>query len=680
MAYDPDVHDITLNGVDYRVLARQRDSAPEFVAKFNTGDQGENDLDLFKSKSTDTFGGGQWQQRWKEDSVVANIINGYFNEVDEVLYPTPDHPATGISAIGASGNITQLAVFDEKLLTIADNGIYTNAQYTNAVLAQNTITTIPTAMNTVTGIASTARYDTNGGSSLLIISGDDSSPETDSWSWDGTTTISNFETTDDQYLVAFSRGTLYGLRNGGKLYFYDGSAWQETGWRAGSSRLEPLAMFDFNSRLWIAKEDGLYQWDGVQIVKVLNFENNELNNSFDKRAILQGWLYYMLDGFLMRFNGSIVEKLRDFRGYDIADICAGKDRIWIVQRGTTTWVDSGKLPYSASKTYLHVFDGVGFYTWKEYESSTGDASKIIYWNDHIVVAHNNDTITSTGEFKIWKMSDEFTDADADPMVIETSEFNAGYSNINKYLRRIEVEHINLGASDTIKVEVRTYDGETWGSYTDLGNITTTTPNYIDLSDLGADGTFLSMQIRVTLTRASGSSAGIRDLSFRYVLVPENRWRWTLTLPTNNEELTDLLDDDQNPNTLRYNIEQALESDAPVDFLDVHWTLLDEALDASETGISVNDANIFKVNDIILIDSEKMKVTAIDTGTNTLTVDRGARNTTATTHTDNTRVYINQEVYVERLINENLTPRGEQDRGDSDGTKYDSIMQIQLTEI
>ena len=67
------------------------------------------------------------------------------------------------------------------------------------------------------------------------------------------------------------------------------------------------------------------------------------------------------------------------------------------------------------------------------------------------------------------------------------------------------------------------------------------------------------------------------------------------------------------------------------------TQLDEALDASETGIDVDDeTGITDAGDVILVDNELMLVSPT-TDDNTLTVTRGHSGTTATTHADNTLV-------------------------------------------
>jgi hypothetical protein len=67
------------------------------------------------------------------------------------------------------------------------------------------------------------------------------------------------------------------------------------------------------------------------------------------------------------------------------------------------------------------------------------------------------------------------------------------------------------------------------------------------------------------------------------------------------------------------------------------TQLNEALDASETGVDVDDeTGITDTGDVILVDNELMLVSAT-TDDNTLTVTRGHSGTTATTHADNTLV-------------------------------------------
>tara|TARA_R110000803_G_scaffold9824_4_gene30625 strand:+ start:5203 stop:7731 length:2529 start_codon:yes stop_codon:yes gene_type:complete len=77
--------------------------------------------------------------------------------------------------------------------------------------------------------------------------------------------------------------------------------------------------------------------------------------------------------------------------------------------------------------------------------------------------------------------------------------------------------------------------------------------------------------------------------------------------------------------------------APIEQLLYSGSLLNEALTTSETGINVDDGTDFSSGNIIQVDKEKMKVTGITS--NTLTVTRAYLGTSATTHTEDSAVYI-----------------------------------------
>jgi len=63
--------------------------------------------------------------------------------------------------------------------------------------------------------------------------------------------------------------------------------------------------------------------------------------------------------------------------------------------------------------------------------------------------------------------------------------------------------------------------------------------------------------------------------------------------------------------------------------------LNEALDTTETAVDVDEGGQFSVNEMIQIDDEIMLITAIST--NTLTVTRGYRDTTAANHADDSEI-------------------------------------------
>lgn len=67
-----------------------------------------------------------------------------------------------------------------------------------------------------------------------------------------------------------------------------------------------------------------------------------------------------------------------------------------------------------------------------------------------------------------------------------------------------------------------------------------------------------------------------------------------------------------------------------DVLDTSTATLAEDLDASETAVDVTSGAAFTPGQVIVIDSERLEISAI--GTNTLTVERGINGTTAAAHT------------------------------------------------
>ena len=75
----------------------------------------------------------------------------------------------------------------------------------------------------------------------------------------------------------------------------------------------------------------------------------------------------------------------------------------------------------------------------------------------------------------------------------------------------------------------------------------------------------------------------------------------------------------------------------LELIQTNTTLLNEALDNSETGVDVDDGTVFSINDVIKIDSEQMLITSIST--NTLTVTRAYNSTSATTHLNNAGITI-----------------------------------------
>ena len=83
----------------YRVRSIVRDSAPSIAPRFSTGIQGQTDLDLLKSSSTNNLAGGMFQRDFDDPQMVARAI-GVFNKYDENTYPTPPRSAPTATNFG----------------------------------------------------------------------------------------------------------------------------------------------------------------------------------------------------------------------------------------------------------------------------------------------------------------------------------------------------------------------------------------------------------------------------------------------------------------------------------------------------------------------------------------------------------------------------------------------------
>lgn len=164
-----------------------------------------------------------------------------------------------------------------------------------------------------------------------------------------------------------------------------------------------------------------------------------------------------------------------------------------------------------------------------------------------------------------------------PLAFETGWFDGGFAELEGALFRTAIDGYNLSATETVRVEYRLNNDEQ-ADWLDLGTFTLNQQE-IWFDDDHQGVAFKTVQFRITLDRGIG-----------------------------------------------------------VRFAD-SGTNLNEDLDLVETGVDVVDSALFRIGDVIRIDSEQMLVTAITPGTNTLTVTRNYNGTVAAVHANGTDVYL-----------------------------------------
>lgn len=163
-----------------------------------------------------------------------------------------------------------------------------------------------------------------------------------------------------------------------------------------------------------------------------------------------------------------------------------------------------------------------------------------------------------------------------PLPFETGWFDGGFSELEGALLRMSINGYHITSTETVKVEYRLNNDED-ASYKTLGTYTANKQEIRFATDHRGVA-FKSVQFRITLDRGIG-----------------------------------------------------------VKFSDSQQNLT-EALDDSETGIDVDDSVVFRVGDVIRVDTEQMLVTSITVSGNTLNVTRAYNSTTAATHDSGKDVY------------------------------------------
>lgn len=86
-----------------------------------------------------------------------------------------------------------------------------------------------------------------------------------------------------------------------------------------------------------------------------------------------------------------------------------------------------------------------------------------------------------------------------------------------------------------------------------------------------------------------------------------------------------------------------------DYTNAYTVIESVTITDSATSLSVTDADAYETRQYLKIEDELLQITARDTGTNTLTVTRGIRGTTATEHTSQTVSIYNPMPDVERAV-------------------------------
>jgi len=383
-------------------------------------------------------------------------------------------------------------------------------------------------------------------------------------------------------------------------------------------------MLEYNGAVYIAKTDGLFRYNGVDVQAVLNHRENVSADNFRHMTVFNGRLYYTMGGTkLYEFDGvniTLIANLAD--AYSILAIQGGADRLWIsaVYNETSTAIyDKGDFTGSADiYTYaLLYYNGIGFYEYKTwtYQASATDfygptlllnkmpmpVDNYIVWM-HAEYYYNNSVEVRPDGFSYHKQ-DLTKEYELDEIgtsrysTITGSLFDAGYPAVEKVLNGLMAEYEGFGDNILMVVECRTILAgvtsewlEVWRS----DNIAADGAGrdyflHDEVIDVGAEDLeqapmkFQRIEYRMIVT-VSGELEEVprwNSLTLRYTLQPRMRRQWLLGVSVFGKDPGDIDvqyqgDGVAEPRTaaeIRRLIYDAYENKLPVLFYDIDFSTI-----------------------------------------------------------------------------------------------------------
>jgi hypothetical protein len=345
------------------------------------------------------------------------------------------------------------------------------------------------------------------------------------------------------------RGNLYVVQAGSTIYattneFAAGVASYTAITVCGSADAtynRPLDWKEFNGAAWIAKQDGIYRFDGIACVRVLGLSTTQLQ-------VFNGALYFYSGNWLYKFDGANVTRLQYFGAAEPVSnlgLSANSDYLFVQTTATTGgYTASDKFFSQSGIKRIYIYDGIGMTLLSEINTTFGSSyltallytgSELFEYESDFAGSAWSTAYTRYDLANIFSASAVTTSSTID---ITTSEFDDGFPNIYKALENIEPIYNGLITNDALVVKYQTYDGKTWSSWVTAGTITSATDSKIEITD-ATKKLFKRLKINVTLTPAAGSTATIKGIAWRYTLQPRARWRWQpLIMAAGNGTLSD----------------------------------------------------------------------------------------------------------------------------------------------
>ncbi|MCD5384936.1 MAG: hypothetical protein LRZ94_01315 [Candidatus Pacebacteria bacterium] len=622
-----------LHGIPERPARRMTEARPIGAEPRQFDIEYHDASSFFPWVQTDWAGGFQ-EEKWKDQATFKSAFGLEFIKKYGQLTLLNNHSL--VKDVGAGYTFGSHLIYNKELLIGCNHG-------TTAILGRLTSadvwTTLTTGWTSITQVNSQEELQGKAYLALKRSTGTEKCLQ----SWDGSAFVDatgNAAASSEWRMVKRIEKRLYASNfkstaDGDRLLFSDdgGTTWTEIITKTGKNRKITQGV-DSLGTLYFLIEDfprtELWWCNDTIIIQIYRWENltNPRIMSWLGRVYVEG----KEDGKLRRFewNGAVLRNIFEERidGLDVdtSPMIIYKNNLLsyglIFDR--TFHFPSYTFKYAANKVYpFEVFGGAD--------------SQVPYFYG----------IDGTS-LKISKLASTYLTTGN----VVTGIYNAGKPAVTKLWHSITLSFKELVTGQTIKAEYSTDDEATWA---EIGTISPVVGETEKTLYFAVDTSTKRIQLRLTLTGDGTNTPTLYDFIVRFLHLPDDKFQWTLTLLCQDNLI--LLDgktrESKRADELRNLLQIAQVQNKIVEFQDVDFaeTLLNGALTATATTITVNSTNKFPEQGRIKIGQEEMLYTG-KTATAFTGCTRGARGTVKSSHLDNAIVSNKYNVIITSLAEVN----------------------------
>jgi hypothetical protein len=491
------------------------------------------------------------------------------------------------------------------------------------------------------------------------------------WAFDGTIWAQPLGSGNQRVSLCVFNNKLYGsagTTNSFQLWSFDGTTSSLVG-DVGDKYYGTNSYTVFNHRLYIAKKDGLFVYDGVQISCVVDFSDSIHWSNMLFMDSFDGSLYYSMRDKLYKFNGSTVEKIAEF-GYNQLITCIKSVANRLIVCTRSYYIGAGD---AAPFDYAYQYNGVGFTklidAWTPhvlfgsfpitdvlyYSSGTGAKTSV---DQLVFICNDGTTLLHYTYFAITDPFNESVSADyTNTIYLTPGSFDFGTPSAKKYLSSILLDFSSFAEVTSVTAYLEgTGSGLTWATQTVPASGKLELFAHLATSTYNNGALFYTGKARIEIVCA-GSDVSLRSVAIKASVVPDYKREWQVSLlavgtSDNPLELLDGTAETTTSYALRENIYAARVATAPIAFEDIDYTIANGALTTTATTVTVDTTHLFPSAGFLKIDDEIIRYTG-KSATQFTGCVRASLSSTAATHLDNAIVNLYYRAILSDILNEEV---------------------------